>query len=358
MADAPDPPTPASPPLPASRVSVLAIVAFIFCLVPCTFPIGGVLVGATFLQIRRRPDLWGFGLAKIGLGVGLGLMLLALFAFPKLLEHADRIRCRQNLMQLAKAIQAYAEQNYGAYPNVGLGYDPGRGKNHGESLDTMASMWLLVTTGVTAGNSFICPSDEGSVPFKLMALKTEPFPDCNDEGLPVQRPWGDVSIKDARRCWSYGYQIPRGGHGRNWAKYAIMADRSPPLTGKVEERMILLTDLGGETPTDSNTASQIIRKASAKDRMRINSPNHGGDGQNVLYQDGHVDWCNTPCCGIYDDNIYTVAIGPVTTLPDGRPDLTPRVVGSIPTENTVPYDQEDSVIVNISWGTLTEVYTK
>jgi prepilin-type processing-associated H-X9-DG protein len=92
--------------------------------------------------------------------------------------------------------------------------------------------------------------------------------------------------------------------------------------------------------------------------MRINSPNHGGNGQNVLYQDGHADWCNSPCCGINDDNIYTVATGVATTLPDGNPDLTPRVIGAIPTATSVPYDQDDSVIVNISWGTLTEVYTK
>ncbi len=35
-----------------------------------------------------------------------------------------------------------------------------------------------------------------------------------------------------------------------------------------------------------------------------NSPNHGGQGQNVLYIDGHVRWCISPVLGCPADNIY------------------------------------------------------
>jgi prepilin-type processing-associated H-X9-DG protein len=49
--------------------------------------------------------------------------------------------------------------------------------------------------------------------------------------------------------------------------------------------------------------------------MKANSPNHAGDGQNVLYGDGHVDWvptvfagCPRPVSGAPRDNIY--AFGP------------------------------------------------
>jgi prepilin-type processing-associated H-X9-DG protein len=31
--------------------------------------------------------------------------------------------------------------------------------------------------------------------------------------------------------------------------------------------------------------------------VKANSPNHAGDGQNVLYADGHVDWSATPFAG-------------------------------------------------------------
>jgi hypothetical protein len=35
-----------------------------------------------------------------------------------------------------------------------------------------------------------------------------------------------------------------------------------------------------------------------------NSPNHGGQGQNVLYIGGNVRWCANPAAGRDGDNIY------------------------------------------------------
>jgi prepilin-type processing-associated H-X9-DG protein len=50
-----------------------------------------------------------------------------------------------------------------------------------------------------------------------------------------------------------------------------------------------------------------------------NTLNHNGDGQNVLYADGHVEFQNTPFCGMlrnagdssprFRDNIYTYGAG-------------------------------------------------
>ena len=52
-----------------------------------------------------------------------------------------------------------------------------------------------------------------------------------------------------------------------------------------------------------------------KDMARGNSNNHGNEGQEVLYCDGHVDWQPTCFCGAqrtgyqYRDNIYTYVPG-------------------------------------------------
>ena len=40
----------------------------------------------------------------------------------------------------------------------------------------------------------------------------------------------------------------------------------------------------------------------------FNSRNHGGEGQNVLYADGHASFERTPTVGVDHDNIYTVAL--------------------------------------------------
>jgi len=37
----------------------------------------------------------------------------------------------------------------------------------------------------------------------------------------------------------------------------------------------------------------------------MNSSNHKRKGQNVLFNDGHVSWEDTPFCGHSQDNIYT-----------------------------------------------------
>jgi hypothetical protein len=187
----------------------------------------------------------------------------------------------------------------------------------------------------------------------------KPFPEVNGGGV--------ATTPGGRRCWSYGYQVPNAGTGApggvssSSTKFAIMADRSPPLVAPTlgnttNVQMKLLTGIGGTAPTDSTSAGRTLQQATngVADRKCVNTPNHGGDGQNVLYQDGHADWANTPCCGINDDNIYTVATG---TVAAGVTDLTPRVVGTLPTASSTPYDQDDSVIVNINWGTLTPVYT-
>ena len=46
--------------------------------------------------------------------------------------------------------------------------------------------------------------------------------------------------------------------------------------------------------------------AAGVDAARVgNSPNHGGDGQNVLFGDGHVEFTGHPYVGVAGDNVYT-----------------------------------------------------
>ena len=42
----------------------------------------------------------------------------------------------------------------------------------------------------------------------------------------------------------------------------------------------------------------VTPSSSRKQMVPANSPNHNGDGQNVLYADGHVEFQNTPFCGM------------------------------------------------------------
>ena len=67
--------------------------------------------------------------------------------------------------------------------------------------------------------------------------------------------------------------------------------------------------------------------AKAGEYQRVNSRNHGGAGQHVLYSQGSVDFWFTPYCAIDNDNIYTSqsplrpTSQPATTAPTNSPSL-------------------------------------
>src|SRR5439155_20422868 len=49
--------------------------------------------------------------------------------------------------------------------------------------------------------------------------------------------------------------------------------------------------------------------------QNANSRNHEGDGQNVLYADGHVDWRQSVFVGVNADDIYADKNGTLTGPP-------------------------------------------
>src|SRR5688572_24647574 len=71
-------------------------------------------------------------------------------------------------------------------------------------------------------------------------------------------------------------------------------------------------------------ATNVLPNASRRDMASVNSPNHGGDGQNVLYADGHVEFAASPYAGSPRplsqqprDNIYTFGVSSTTSAGTG-----------------------------------------
>jgi prepilin-type processing-associated H-X9-DG protein len=113
---------------------------------------------------------------------------------------------------------------------------------------------------------------------------------------------------------SYGYQIPYP---------------TPDLCRPSEDmdpRMVLAADRGPWTMTQGANQPEVAyekvyvadqqssptMKASVfsrEDMRALNSPNHGGvgngEGQNCLFQDGHVEFMQSSFTGVDDDNIFT-----------------------------------------------------
>jgi len=97
--------------------------------------------------------------------------------------------------------------------------------------------------------------------------------------------------------------------------------------------------VGGTSPNIDNV--EVASNSSRSVIVQANSNNHAGDGENVLYADGHVDWTATPYCGSPRpfsgnprDNIYTALTVAAT---QGSADI-----GKC---NARPLDQYDTVML-------------
>ncbi|MCG3181133.1 MAG: hypothetical protein BIFFINMI_03507 [Phycisphaerae bacterium] len=268
-------------------------------------------------------------------------------------EAARRIKCGGNLNNIGKSLKTYqSSDSKQSFPMVAVGK-----QNDGTTAapagaaaaDTDGSLWLLVSTGSVSPDIFICPSDGGAnnvVAFSddIASNTNNPFPHTDDHGkIPT-------SGSGTYRSLSYSYQFPQGSKGKpgndavgSATKFAIMADRAPLQTK--------ITLLLAASATDVETAKAWLNDSTkVSDKKTVNSPNHNGDGQEILFQDGHVEWAAHPWVGVRDDNIYTKGGAAWTSA------IADRLVGAKAATSTyvkdtdTPIDDQDSFLLNCRWG--------
>jgi prepilin-type processing-associated H-X9-DG protein len=144
--------------------------------------------------------------------------------------------------------------------------------------------WMLVRSGDVTVTQFICPSN---------GEERDPTEDI------------DFYYDFAKyEHISYGYQVPFGPRDTRPRegmdnRQAIAADKGPWYRNSPRPRW------------NAGPANQLIGLEDPPKNWRpFNSRNHGGqdngEGQNVLFADGHVSFSRTPTVGIDSDNIYTL----------------------------------------------------
>ena len=157
------------------------------------------------------------------------------------------------------------------------------------ALSTTRALWMLVRAGDIQVKQMVCPSSGGG-------------PDPAEE---IDRYYDFESIDYV----SYGYQVPFG------------PNQTRP-SENLDSRMGMIADRGPYyTSTQAPDNSDKLDEASAPPEWKaFNSPNHGGrgagEGQNVLYQDGHATFERKPIVGVDYDNIYTNMMN--NAEPEGR----------------------------------------
>jgi prepilin-type processing-associated H-X9-DG protein len=172
------------------------------------------------------------------------------------------------------------ENASGAFGNTAA--DPGTytGNNRPYNNDVTAGLYLLLSTQDITAEVFICPSSNDDAYTFGGGIQTAQnhanFPGSTNLSYSYQNPYPDTNAV------SSGFKL----NNSLSAEFAVAADKNPGVV------------------TGSVNLLNVTSTSSARDMRLANSKNHDGDGQNVLYGDGHVDFMTTVFCGVQRDNIY------------------------------------------------------
>lgn len=234
---------------------------------------------------RSRP---AHALTFVDVVVLLVVLVLMMGVLVPMIVKADEAKnrkiCASNLRQIGQLLLLYANENNVAFP---------RGKydaDHADKLtayagpevenpfgeegpvnDVTVPLYLLLRTQALGSKVFVCP-DTQDKPSESDVHKTSNFADSTNLSYSIINAYPDKAAVDA----GYRYE------NRIDASFAVAADKNP----------------GGD-------AAKAAKEWTNEQLKKANSPNHNGDGQNVLYGDGHVAFEVTPLCGENNDNIYS-----------------------------------------------------
>ena len=255
----------------------------------------------------------GFTLIELLVVVAIIALLISILlpSLSRARELAKRTMCAANLSALGKSVKIYANENEESWPvpaffkgarvvyaspNQIINTDGSSAQDDdrpireewssaedeaaGTNISTTRAFWMLIRAGELNPKSFVCPSSGDR-------------PDPTDE---IELAYDFAELENI----SYGYQVPFGPF-----------DTRP--SENVDTRMAMAADKGpysrstGNPPDDDGTYDLDTQP---KLWYRFNSSNHGGigagEGQNVLFADGHAEYNQKPIVGVDHDNIYTL----------------------------------------------------
>jgi type II secretory pathway pseudopilin PulG len=250
----------------------------------------------------------GFTLVELLVLIVVGVVAFGLFSAllpTPAREIASQAVCGANIYGMYKAMYAYSQRHNDGLPIAGArsDADPAVGFRGNDLIgsrtvpaadprmvnNVTASLWILVRDGSVSPKGFICPSTPS---------EKESLTNAGGQSVDLDQTWDFTSSDHLSYSPLNMYHVMDG----------------PKWCAEVPVEWVMMAD--DNNADHAPLVGSAGRKPGAEPRDH-NSRNHGGEGQNLLFGDGHVAWTIDPNRGLrpatHDefgspasrDNVYT-----------------------------------------------------